>query len=175
MVKITPNKEKINTNQIEVFSKQIGYSFPRDFIKFLLKNNGGKLELNLCDAEQFGQFTIDVFFGIGLKNELNDLRRIITVFKDRIPSHYLPIASTEGGNLICLSLLGNIGEIYFWDHEEESEEGEEATSKNMYKIASNFTSFLELIKKFDSSKIELKEEDIISTWIDPDFLKEIQD
>lgn len=63
--------------------------------------------------------------------------------KDRVPAGFLPIARDPGGNLICLALEGeNANKVFFWDHENEYEEGEEVGYKNTNLIASSFEEFL---------------------------------
>jgi hypothetical protein len=115
------------------------------------------------------------FFGIDQKDKQNDLKYNFSNYTERMPKGFFPIASAEGGNIICISYKKNPGEIYFWDHESEVDIGETPTMKNMYFLAESFSNFIEKLKKFDSSKVEVKDEDIISSWIDPDFLKSLED
>jgi hypothetical protein len=174
MINIQPNNEKITKQRINEFEQKIKYILPKDYFNFLLKNNGGKPEMNLCNVKDYKQISVNYFFGLDLKVRTNELNYALSVFNNRIPKGYIPIASAEGGNLICINLASDTNTIYFWNHEEESEEGEEPTIKNMYKIADNFTNFLEMLEKFDASKVKVKKDDVVSSWIDPEFLKEIQ-
>lgn len=68
----------------------------------------------------------------------------------------------EGGNYVLLNL--NNGSIVFWDHETE----EKIT------IASFFIDFIESLEPI-SSRLNTKDEPTIeSAWIDPEFLRQIQ-
>ena len=174
MIKIKPNKEKINEQKVNEFEKKLGYNLPHNYFNFLIKNNGGTPELNLCNIKDYGQITVSHFFGLDIKDKINELKNVLSIFHNRFPNGFLPIASVEGGNLVCISLFSNKSEIYFWNHEEESEEEEKPTLKNMYKIVDDFNLFLKMLERFDASKVKVKKEDGVSSWIDPDFLKEIQ-
>jgi hypothetical protein len=60
-----------------------------------------------------------------------------------VPAGFLPLAVDPGGNLICLVISGtNTGKVYFWDHEEEVEEGQQPGYSNVYLIANSFNEFL---------------------------------
>lgn len=40
------------------------------------------------------------------------------MYKDDLGNQWLPIASSDGGNQICLCLTGKmVGQVWFWDHE----------------------------------------------------------
>jgi hypothetical protein len=81
---------------------------------FLMKNNGGKPDINVVNVDNFGQININNFFGIDLKKNENDLEYCYSKYKNRIPVGCLPIADAEGGNIICISLSKDFGSIYFW-------------------------------------------------------------
>ncbi len=77
------------------------------------------------------------------EGEYSDLRHHVNVFRDRVPANLLPIARDPGGNLICLSIAGSDrGKVYFWDHEEEAEEGETPGYDNVYFVADSFDDLL---------------------------------
>ena len=60
----------------------------------------------------------------------------MSMFEDRISRNFLVIGCDPGGNQICLSAAGeDSGKVYFWDHEDEVDEGEEPDYENVYLIA----------------------------------------
>lgn len=174
MIKIKRNIKKVNENILNEFQKEFDIELPSDYNDFLLEYNGGIPELNLCEADSIGQITVRYFLGFKLKKNEYNLTYVLSFFKGRLPASFIPIATAEGGNLICLSVAGEIGAVYFWNHEEEVEENQIPNMQNMYKISNNFSGFLDMIEKFDSTKVKVKEEDVLSSWVDPEFLKGLQ-
>lgn len=70
----------------------------------------------------------------------------IDIYEDRLPRAFLPIGNDPGGNVICLGVSEPHYEaIYFWDHEEESEDPEDMT--NMYFLADNIYEFVDNLYK----------------------------
>jgi len=62
--------------------------------------------------------SVDLFAGGGQGR--GSLRRLIRIYRERIPRSLLPIATAPGGDLICLGVGGSdIGKVFFWDHENE--------------------------------------------------------
>lgn len=104
---------------------------------------------------------IDSFFG-KLKDSSKDIFYNIEIYKDRIPSNFLPIGNDGFGNLILMSLNNeNYENIYFWDHENEWDEDyyEEETGlkftddvkfQNLYLLGTSFLDFL--------NRLEVKED-----------------
>lgn len=54
MIKVTPNKERINKHKLNKFEMELGYNLPQNYFNFLIKNNGGTPELNLCNIKDYG-------------------------------------------------------------------------------------------------------------------------
>jgi hypothetical protein len=75
-----------------------------------------------------------------------------------------PIAWAEGGNYILMDLASG-GTVSYWDHEQPDSPTE---------LAESFLSFLDLLEPFDATAVELKPGQVISAWIDPDFLKSLK-
>ncbi|MCG9873862.1 MAG: SMI1/KNR4 family protein [Leptospiraceae bacterium] len=174
MIRIKANKQKIDEERVLKFESEFKLKLPDDYFEFLIQNNGGKPDLNILDVDNFGQININNFFGFDLKDKESNLEFCYDMFKNRIPIGILPIAESEGGNIICISLTKEVGSIYFWDHEMEADEGEKPDYSNMYKISDSFSSFIKRIEKFDPSKVEVNEKDVMNVWVDPEFLKDIK-
>lgn len=71
----------------------------------------------------------------------------IYILAKRIPDNFLPIGDDFGGNIICISIRGNnFGKIYFWDHEEDTYEGEYPSYENVHLVADSFDGFVNLLQ-----------------------------
>ena len=51
----------------------------------------------------------------------NNLQKAIDTYSDRFPRNIIPIASSAGGNEICMDIDNE--KILFWDHESSHLEG----------------------------------------------------
>ena len=138
--------EKISLKDVGIFEGKVGLVFPDDYKNFLTKYNGGTPTLanfNFYGKEEGS--TIRRFFGIMIGSK-NSIDWILDVYEGRLPKDFLPIADDLGGNLILLDCSLKQRGVFFWDHEEEAEDGEEPTMDNMYYLSKNFDSFLSSLK-----------------------------
>lgn len=138
--------------------KRVGAALPADYRHFLLLHNGGQPEPSdfLVPGWRFMASLVNEFDGIKVLENQDveddnsvDLLWNIEVFEDRLPKNFLFIGRDPGGNGILLSLHPDTyGKIYFWDHENEPEEGLEdlADYPNIYFLANSFTEFLDSLK-----------------------------
>ncbi len=143
-------RELTNRDIIELESK-INVKLPSDYKRFLLLHNGGHPKQNCypCIDDNMEGSDIDSFLAF-YEGSINSLITDINIYEDRIPKGFIPIACDSGGNLVCLGIGDDkYGMIYFWEHEEEVEYGEEPTLDNMYLIANNFTDFINSLYVFD--------------------------
>ena len=89
------------------------------------------------------------FFSIG-DAKYNNYMTYFELFKGeepRVPTDLVPIARDPGGNLICISIgKDDLGAIYFWDHEMETEGDARNYYENVFLIASSFSEFLKGLK-----------------------------
>jgi cell wall assembly regulator SMI1 len=131
--------------ELATTERDLDIKFPPEYRHFLAVWNGGRPQQDLFVYEGHGykeSNIIDWFLGIH-NGENNNLRSYARVYKERIPRNLLPIAHDPGGNLICIAVSGSdLGAVYFWDHEEESDEGQPPSTENVYLIASGFDAFL---------------------------------
>lgn len=154
------------------FEKRIGFDFPVSYVRFLERYNAARpvqniVRLNHAFCEGF---MIDTFYGI-TQDRLTNLNDNLDVYDDRIPGGYVPIAYTEGGNLVCMSPVDQ--SIVYWDHDDDLLIDEEKTG--LLPIAESFEAFLEMIEPYDGSDVDLSGYTVRSVWIDPDFLKGLTD
>ncbi|MCP3740187.1 SMI1/KNR4 family protein [Rossellomorea sp. BNER] len=174
MINIVSNKG-FNENELITFSKKIGYELPNDYIEFLRHHNGGYVKNSISNYHRNGEqkFILTSMFGLGSDD---DLISQFETYKNRIPNTCIPIGRDAGGNLVCLNLSeGKYGNVYFWDHEEELkyEEGK-ITINNLYFIAETFKEFLNSIERDDIKESEEEGYKVKKVWVDPDFLKELE-
>jgi len=144
----------IEQKDIEAFSHDFGYLLSDDLINFFLEFNGSKPESNFFIISENNESRV---------NELIPISSILEECKylDQVGKGVFPIAIAEGGNYVVVD-LDQKQSVYFWDHEKP---------KNMTKLANNIYDFLDHLMPFDLNSVELKNEQIESVWIDPDFLK----
>lgn len=138
----------ITERDIERVEQEFCIQFPADYRSFLLKHNGGRPDPSVFpipdDLMPDQSSILDWFYGIDPTDEYNDIPRNINVFRDRIPADCVPIGCDPGGNQICLVVSGDeVGQLYFWDHEMEADEGEAPSYDNMALIAESIGDLLD--------------------------------
>lgn len=122
--------------QIDQLERRIGTSLPADYRQYLAEQNGGRLENNNEAAK--------TVFGLG--DELPDytnMADMLDTYAGRVPAWLLPVAQDEYGNLFAVSLRPeDNGSLWFWDHEEEADEGEPPAEDNIQRKADSWSQFL---------------------------------
>ena len=143
-MRIEGAENSVGPEAIELFECFLGRKFPKDYRDFLLQYNGGSVVPNCFDFlnGQPGSL-VHFFMKINSKDIYNDLLSNIRTFNQRIPTSFISIAGDPFGNQVCIAISGpEYGKIYFWDHENEADDGEPATMDNMTLITQNFSDFL---------------------------------
>jgi hypothetical protein len=120
--------------------KAFGSAFPRSYLNFLEKDNGGRPHPNVFDyADGSDASMVDFFFCIG-GHTWDDLLWNLEVFKGRIMPGFLPIGTDPGGSLILLGTQDPFqGQVFFWDHEAETEF---ASMDNMHLLDRDLGNFI---------------------------------
>jgi len=143
----------LSDSDILEFEERMGISLPMPYRLFLLKYNGGSPEP--CDFAvpkwEYQDSLINEFNGI-LPGEYNDLQDHIEILEVRLPKGFIPVAADPGGNAVLLSTEGSTrGRVYFWDHENEPEDGGDDVSDypNIYPLANSFDEFLDNLRDED--------------------------
>jgi len=175
-IKITKPNERTDRANVDGFETVIGKKLPDDYREFLFNFNGGRPESNEFSVPaQKSAAGINLFYGLLKAKEWGDLLYQREMLMDRVPKDVLPIGEASCGNAVCLSLRPDTyGQIFFWDHELEADEGQEATFSNLFLISNSFTGFLSDLEKFDINQVQLKPGQVKSAWIDPEFLKSLK-
>ncbi len=176
-IKITRDPKLLNEDDIHTIEAELGMGLPDDYRDFLLQYNGGDPEPNVFAVSgEVKCASVNLFYGVRDSAQRDDLLTARHRMLERMPGHMIPIGDLSCGNLMCVSLARrDYGYVYFWDHELEAEENEQPSYENLFKIADSFSAFWNGVRESDPGEIELKEEQIEGAWIDPDFLKELED
>ncbi|WP_238322775.1 SMI1/KNR4 family protein [Gorillibacterium massiliense] len=140
MVQFTETNGPLSVEIIEQFELKHSISLPEQYRSFLLEFNGGRPIPKLFKiSDEQGPDILRMFFGIG--EMYNNLAENIHIYEDRLPIGLMPIGNDPGGNVICIGTDEEYyGKIYFWDHEEESEDLDDIS--NVYLLADSFDDFL---------------------------------
>lgn len=121
---------------VERLERRIGRELPADYRTYLLERDGGRPVGN-------DEALKEIF---GVREDAPDWSNMwdkLDIFADRVPPWLLPVAQDEYGNLFALSLREqDFGSVWFWDHEEEADEGEPASEENIEQRAESWTAFL---------------------------------
>jgi cell wall assembly regulator SMI1 len=144
-IEMSKSRKQLCEADIDEAEDLLDTAFPADYREFLLEYNGGRPKYDNFPIENNPSDThgmINFFFYLKDEGAYN-LLKWANRMRGRVPSELIPIAIDPGGNLICLAVAGNNqGKVYFWDHEEEAEEGKTPTYDNVYAIADSFNQFL---------------------------------
>ncbi|WP_260450722.1 SMI1/KNR4 family protein [Listeria booriae] len=82
---------------------------------------------------------MDSFFGLG--DIYDNLQDFIEIYDERLSDDFIPIGSDPNGNAICFSINEDSSDnIYFWNHEEETENSNEM--RNVYFLANDIEEFI---------------------------------
>lgn len=171
---------KLTNDRLKAFESEIGIPLPDDYREFLLQHNGGKPDpCHFPIAED----TDSLHHVYGLHDgptwfRLDDARQ---TYHGRIPASMIPIADDPYGNAICLGVTGNErGRIYFWDHENESDD--EPYFDNITTLAATFSDFVDsLFKWVDPNETSLEKAlntndlDSFKSLLDPNIDLEAKD
>lgn len=118
-VRIQDLREPCGERDIAAVEAVLGHSLPEPYRTFLLAHNGGCPEPNhfalldpLAGTKHVGE--------INELYELEELPRMMGLYRGRIPPDLLPIGDDVTGDQILLRVRGpGIGRVYLWDHVHE--------------------------------------------------------
>jgi cell wall assembly regulator SMI1 len=124
---------------VDRLEEQAGHRLPDDYRDYLLRQDGGRLVSN--------NQAVKYVFGVGDVPDYESMWANLQVYEGRVPPWLLPVASDEYGNLFAVSLReSDLGSVWFWDHEQEADEGEPPTEDNIELRAPSWTEFLESLQ-----------------------------
>lgn len=132
----------------------IGQPISNSFRKFVASFDGSEPDSNVFKVSDKIDSGVNEFIPV---SRIVDERSNI----ENIDSHAYPFAWAEGGNYLILD-EGRQGAVFFWDHERPEQE---------HRIADSFDSFLKMLRPFDPDSVQLAPNQVVSAWINPEFLK----
>lgn len=118
---------------VQRLEQRAGQPLPGEYRAYVLSVGGGYLLDN--------SKAVKLIFGV--RDDAPDWARIadkLDTFHGRVPDWLLPAAQDEYGNLYLVSLRN--GAVWFWDHEQEADEGEPPTTANLDQVADSWSQFL---------------------------------
>lgn len=143
----------ISDFEIERTERSLRSKFPADYREFLGKHNGGKPAANVLKVG--GELDGDV----GLV-ELYDCETVIRESLQFRQNGLAVIGEAAGANRICLDL--HLGCVMFF----------ERSTRTLRSVADTFHDFIYALVTVES--IQLPKHKVVSSWIDPAFLKELK-
>ncbi len=135
------------------FERRIGASLPEDYRRFLEEHNGGVPDPTAFRitwkgqpwARRFPYDDVDFLFGV-TRDSPHNLLTQWECYKDRVPEDTIPIGFDPGANVLLLGISGpRRGQVLFWVHDYEVEEGDEPDDRNVGFVAPSFTAFLDAL------------------------------
>ena len=137
-------------SELLAFEQTLGCRLPEDYRHFLVSCNGGYVggDLWFTGPTPTGEKADAGVHHIGgFRQERHfSLVRARSRYEGRIPSDLLWIMDDPFGNAICLAIRGKyFGQVFFWDHENEPEEGWDGSverAENLQLLANTFTEFV---------------------------------
>ena len=149
MISIRNAKVPLTGDVLKATEERLGIVLSEEYRSFLLIHNGGRPKPDVFKfrkrSGKLATSCVDWFLAVydGEYNNFERYFQTFKVFRQRLPSELVAIAHDPGGNLVCVAVDGDQkGAIFFWDHEQECEDGEMPTYSNVYLIADSFSDFL---------------------------------
>ncbi len=140
--------KNLTENDIQNFCNKIEIQLPKEYINFLLKNNGGQPKSNHFEKNDSSgsveySFYINSFYGIGGAEDTSGELMTMFAFSDGIPDELLPIADDGISNTICLGVDGEyFGKVFIWWKDGEVDEDEKPTFDNVDLVTDSFDEFI---------------------------------
>jgi hypothetical protein len=138
------SNETVDDSKCDQLELALKCKLPHSYREFLKKYNGGRpapsaFRLVTKDGKHENS-TVQCFFAV-YEGRTGNLLRKFDLYKGRIPTGQLPIATDPFGNLILIPMLDLPDvPVYFWDHEKELTV--KSTFDNVSLIAESFEKFI---------------------------------
>lgn len=143
-------KAAATTAQIRSAENSLNFKLPGEYVRFLLKNNGGECRGLGCSIVHpvRGQISVllEKFLSASVPDVESDLAESYKYYANsaRIPLWFLPVAVDIGTNMLGINVNPAVeGKIYFWDHEREF-----LDDNGVFEIASSFDQLLRILRNF---------------------------
>lgn len=132
----------IGDDSIAALERRLGTGLPPDYRRFLAETNGGVPLQRGVRSEATGQeWSINVLFGLTRPIISSNLDSNLEATKDTRPAGQLPIAATDTGEFVLLSIGGRRpGVVSLWQWQEDDLASK---ARHLHPLAQSFTQFLE--------------------------------
>lgn len=151
------NGRSASKEDLAFLAQTLGMELPPDFLAFLKLHDGAEPEPNIFKVGTTNEAGVNGF--IPSRDIAREAQNI-----ENLGAQSFPIAWAEGGNYILIDRASGDA-VFFWDHE---------LPDSPTKLADSFRHFLDQLEPFDGTAIKLKPDQVIITWIDPDFLESLK-
>lgn len=118
------------SGKIHEFEKLVRYTFPEDFVKCVLHNNGGRPRKRAFKTDKDRERELKTFLSFN-EEDRETVWKIFEWSKKELSNKYIPFAIDHFDNLICFNAEND--SVVFFEHENQSIE----------KIADDFNEFLD--------------------------------
>lgn len=112
-------KTSVSEENIVMVEKKIGFQLPRDYVKLVMKYNGGRPRPKRFDTND----SFDRVFKSLISLNPNDPGNLFSVLEwlgDRIQRSLVPIAEDPSGNYLCYDFSRSKPIVVFWSNESRS-------------------------------------------------------
>lgn len=130
-------EKSIVEEKISDFEIKYHFQLPAGFKELILNYNACKPSKTFYKKNKI-QFNLNYFFGISEDQNLS-LSENYETYAERMPEELFPIASVDGGDLLCMNK--NSEEVFYWFHEED-DWGLEGIDKWPAKVADNIEEYI---------------------------------
>lgn len=164
---------RLDPMELTRFEASLGSRLPEEYRNFLLENNGCRFaeQMLFTITGPVQEALIDSLYGLDGANPYITITGALDIYAGRIPSTLLPIGSTIGDNLVCLSLVEkDYGAVYYWDHEGENV-GRKPTFRNVFPVAPSLTAFLDSLQVYEPPAPEPSPETIFDACREGDLTR----
>jgi hypothetical protein len=157
-VKLHKADRTITEREVALFENDLGTRLPPEYRSFLLEHNGGEVvrnDRNVVNVPGFhGPVTIQCFYELRAVSKGCRLEWFHTTNQELafVPRDVLAIASTIGGDNVCIGLSQSIyGVVYLVDHDDYSYTSAQGVTTitdsvrlpdGVYTVARSFNAFL---------------------------------
>jgi hypothetical protein len=134
----------LGDEDVAAFERRIRRTLPADYRRFLVETNGGvPLRRGIRSAGGQEEWSINVIFGLTRPTASSNVESNLEATRDTRPAGQLPIAATDTGELVLLSIEGRRpGVVSLWQWQEDDFSSRE---RHLYPIAQSFSEFLEAL------------------------------
>lgn len=128
--------------KVVALERRLGTDLPPDYRRFLIGTNGGvPLHRGIRSRASGQEWSINVIFGLTRPIPSSNVEANLDATKDTRPAGQLPIAATDTGEFVLLSIGGRrSGVVSLWQWQEDDMT---SSVRHLHPLAPTFTEFLE--------------------------------